>query len=78
MLGEMDMRVHEAGQHEPAAPVDHALRRPRRPDRVRAIHLEDARAVHQHRAVAQDAARAVHGHHDGVLDEDHPTASGRV
>ena len=62
VLGEVDVRVHEAGRHDVPPAVDHPVGRlaagapsAGRPD------LDDVAAVHQHRAVAQDPPLGVDG-----------------
>lgn len=71
MLGEMHVGVDEAGENEPAATIDHALRRSRWPDIGGAPDLNDALAIDEHGAVPEEAALGIHGDDDGVLDEDH-------
>ena len=76
MLREVDVGVDEAREHEMAAPVDHALGRPRRLHVRGAADLDDALAVDQHGAVHEDPARGIHADDDGVLDEDHGRSPG--
>ena len=71
VLGEVDVRVHEAGRHHVAPAVDHPIGRPRRAHRAGRPHLHDVATVHQHRAVAQDPPLGVQREDRGVLDQDH-------
>ena len=71
MLGEVRVGVDEARENERAATIDHAIRRPGRPDIDSAPGLHDALAVDEDGAVPEDAALGIHGDDDGVLDEDH-------
>ena len=74
-LAEVDVEVHEAGQDEQAAAIDHLVRLALRRARRLLAHLADASAVEDHGPRSVDAGSGID--HAAAFEEDHAATRAR-